>query len=284
MVRIFTDTSSMFTPEDGRQMSFDVAPLTVTIAGKTYREREEIETKEFIDLINEGNIPTSSQPAPADLIEVYEKATAENPVLHITIADGLSGAYKSACGVRETMENKEHIYVYNSQSLCGPQWIMVKSALKMANEGATVEEIIKVLDVIRLGHKSILIPMDFGYLRRGGRLSPTAAAVGSLLKMVPVMSQRDDDGTQLTKVGLARGVKKACEMGLGVFPKYGINEDSIIICAHSGNPEQGQLMMETAKAMYQNCREYHLFELTPAFTVQGGPKCITVQMCPSPVL
>ncbi|MBP3491208.1 DegV family protein, partial [bacterium] len=60
MVRILTDTSSMFTPEDGRQMGFDVVPLTVTIAGKTYREREEIETKEFIDIINEGNIPTSS--------------------------------------------------------------------------------------------------------------------------------------------------------------------------------------------------------------------------------
>ncbi len=284
MVRIFTDTSSMFTPEDGKKMGFDVAPLTVTIAGKTYREREEIETKEFIDIINRGNIPTSSQPAPSDLIEVYEKATAENPVLHITIADGLSGAYKSACGVRETMENKEHIYVYNSQSLCGPQWIMVKSALKMAEEGATVEEIIEVLETIKKGHKSILIPMDFGYLRRGGRLSPTAAAVGSLMKMMPVMSQRDEDGLQLTKVGLARGFKKACEMGLGVFPKYGINEGTVIICAHSGNPEQGQQMLEAAKAMYPFCKEYHLFELTPAFTVQGGPKCVTVQMCPSPVL
>ncbi len=284
MVRILTDTSSMFTPEDGRQMGFDVAPLTVTIAGKTYREREEIETKEFIDIINQGNIPTSSQPSPADIIAVYETATAENPVLHITIADGLSGAYKSAVGIRETMENKEHIYVYNSQTLCGPQWVMVKSALKMAREGATPEEIIEVMEVIKKGHKSILIPMDFGYLRRGGRLSPTAAAVGSLMKMMPVMSQRDEDGLQLTKVGLARGFKKACEMGLSVFPKYGINEGSIIVCAHSGNPEQGQQMLEAAKAMYPNCREYHLFELTPAFTVQGGPKCVTVQMCPSPVL
>ena len=75
------------------------------------------------------------------------------------------------------------------------------------------------MQTIKKGHKSILIPMDFGCLRRGCRLSPTGAEVGSLMKMMPVLSQRDEDGLQLTKVGLARGFKKACEMvqfnGLG---------------------------------------------------------------------
>ncbi len=120
MVKIFTDTSSLFTPSQGAKIGLAVAPLTVTINGKTYREMEEIETPEFIDIINQGHLPTSSQPTPADLMEVYETATAENPIIHITITDGLSGAYQSACGVRETMENKEYITVFNSGSLCGP--------------------------------------------------------------------------------------------------------------------------------------------------------------------
>ena len=74
MVKILTDTSSLFTPAEGMEKGFSVAPLTVTIAGKTYREREEIETTEFINIINEGHLPTSSQPTPADLMEYYEKA------------------------------------------------------------------------------------------------------------------------------------------------------------------------------------------------------------------
>ena len=203
MVRIFTDTSSLFTPADGKELGFDVAPLTVTIAGNTYRERDEIETKEFIDIINQGHLPTSSQPSPADLMEVYNSATEENPVLHITITDGLSGAYQSACGVREMMDNKEHIYVFNSGSLCGPQWLMVRKAVAMAQAGASVGEILEQLEYLKANDKSFLIPQDFDYLRRGGRLTPTAAKVGSLLRLVPLMTQTSDD-RQLEKAGLCR--------------------------------------------------------------------------------
>ena len=207
MVKIFTDTSSLFTPAQGREMGFDVAPLTVTIAGNTYREREEIETPEFIDIINQGHLPTSSQPTPADLMEIYETATAENPVLHITITDGLSGAYQSACGVRETMDNKEYITVFNSGSLCGPQWTIVRKAVAMAKDGASVEEIIEQLEYLKANDKSFLIPQDFDYLRRGGRLTPAAAKVGSLLRLVPLMTQTADD-RQLEKLACAVALPK----------------------------------------------------------------------------
>ncbi len=276
MVRIVTDTSAMYTPTTGAEVGITVLPLNVTIAGKTYLDMVEIGTDEFIDIINKGNIPTSSQPAPAYVIEAYEKATAEEPVLHIAMCDGLSGAYQSACGIRETMENKEHIHVYNSATLCGPQWVMVRSAIKMANEGASVEEIISMLDDIKSQMKSILVPQDFGYLRRGGRLSPASAAVGSLLKMVPVMTQTPD-GKQLAKVGIARSFKKAGEMGLATFDKEGIDDDCILIVSHSQNKAQAQEVFDMIKEKYPNCKEYHLFDLTPAFTVQGGPLCVAFQ-------
>ena len=188
MVRILTDTSSLFTPTNGKEMGLGVAPLTVTIAGKTYREMEDIGTEEFINIINQGNLPTSSQPSPADLMEFYNTATAEEPILHITITDGLSGAYQSACGVRELMENKEHIVVFNSGSLCGPQWIMVKKAVAMAQAGATMEEIVKEITYLKDNDKSFLIPQDFDFLRRGGRLTPMAATFASVLNLRAISS------------------------------------------------------------------------------------------------
>ncbi len=278
MVRIVTDTSSMFTPETGKEHGLTVFPLNVTIAGKTYQDMVDIKTPEFVDIINQGNIPTSSQPSPADIIEVYEEATAENPIIHIAICDGLSGAYQSACGIRETMDNKEHIHVFNTATLCGPQWVMVRAAVKMAAEGASVEEIITMLEDMRAHQKSILLPQDFGYLRRGGRLSPAAATVGALLKMVPVMTQTSD-GRQLARVGIARNFRKAAEMGMTAFDKEGIAdvEDCIITCSHSLNKEQAQEILDMLKEKYPNCKEYHLFDLTPAFTVQGGPLCVAFQ-------
>jgi len=275
MVKIFTDTSSLFTPEQGREQGFVVAPLTVTIAGNTYREREEIETPEFIDIINQGHLPTSSQPTPADLIEVYETATAENPVLHITITDGLSGAYQSACGVRETMENKEFITVFNSGSLCGPQWMMVRKAVAMAQAGATVEEIVEQLTYLKDNDKSFLIPQDFDYLRRGGRLTPTAAKVGSLLRLVPLMTQTADD-RQLEKAGLCRSFAKAVEKCIETFHKLGVDEKHMLMISHAQNLTEANQAKEMLVKEFPGCR-VEVVDLTPAFTTQGGPRCVAIQ-------
>ena len=257
MVRIFTDTSSLFTPAQGREMGFDVAPLTVTIAGNTYREREEIETPEFINIINQGHLPTSSQPTPADLMEIYETATAENPVLHITITDGLSGAYQSACGVRETMDNKEYITVFNSGSLCGPQWTIVRKAVAMAKD------------------KSFLIPQDFDYLRRGGRLTPAAAKVGSLLRLVPLMTQTADD-RQLEKAGLCRSFAKAVEKCIETFHKLGVGEKHMIMISHAMNLTEANQAKEMLAKEFPGSR-IDVVDLTPAFTTQGGPRCVAIQ-------
>lgn len=275
MVRIFTDTSSLFTPAQGREMGFDVAPLTVTIAEKTYREREEIETSEFIDIINQGYLPTSSQPSPADLMAVYEKATAEEPVLHITITDGLSGAYQSACGVREMMDNKEFITVFNSGSLCGPQWAIVRKAIEMAKAGATMEEIVEQLEYLKANDKSFLIPQDFDYLRRGGRLTPVAAKVGSLLRLVPLMTQTADD-RQLEKAGLCRSFAKAVEKCIETFHKIGVGEKHMIMISHAMNLAEANQAKEMLAKEFPACR-IDVVDLTPAFTTQGGPRCVAIQ-------
>ena len=275
MVKIFTDTSSLFTPADGKEKGFAVAPLTVTTAGETYREREAIETPAFIDIINQGHLPTSSQPTPADLIEIYETATADNPVLHITITDGLSGAYQSACGVRETMENKEYITVFNSGSLCGPQWTMVRKAVAMSEAGATVEEIVEQLTYLKDNDKSFLIPQDFDYLRRGGRLTPTAAKVGSLLRLVPLMTQTADD-RQLEKAGLCRSFGKAVEKCIETFHKLDCDEKHMFVISHAMNLQEA----EQAKTMLTKefpDSKVEIVELTPAFTTQGGPRCVAIQ-------
>ena len=94
MVRIVSDTSTLYSTTQARDAGFAVSPLSVTIAGKTYREFDEISSQEFVDIINQGHMPTSSQPAIGEVTALYEEFQAEQ-ILNIAMADGLSGTYKS---------------------------------------------------------------------------------------------------------------------------------------------------------------------------------------------
>ena len=92
MVRIVSDTSTLYSTAQAREAGFDVSPLSVTINGETYREFDEISSEEFVSIINQGHMPTSSQPAIGQVEELYRKYAGEQ-VLNIAMAHGLSGTY-----------------------------------------------------------------------------------------------------------------------------------------------------------------------------------------------
>ena len=116
MVRIISDTSTMYSEADGQAMGIDIAPLSVTISGQSYRELTDIQTPDFIDLINQGGIPTSSQPSIGDVLDLYQKYPNDQ-ILDIAMADGLSGTYSSAVAAAKSSDNEDHITVLNSKTL-----------------------------------------------------------------------------------------------------------------------------------------------------------------------
>ena len=100
MVRIVSDTSTLYSTTQAREAGFAVSPLSVHIAGNSYREFDEIDAQGFVDLIHQGNMPTSSQPAIGDVTAVYEKYP-EDEIINIAMAAGLSGTYDSAVAAAE---------------------------------------------------------------------------------------------------------------------------------------------------------------------------------------
>ena len=90
MVRIVSDTSTLYSTQQAKDAGFAVSPLSVTIAGKTYREFDEISSAEFVSIIRQGHMPTSSQPAIGEVAALYEQF-AEDEILNIAMAHGLSG-------------------------------------------------------------------------------------------------------------------------------------------------------------------------------------------------
>ena len=119
MVRIVSDTSALYSSAQAREAGFAVSPLSVNIAGNTYREFDEISSDDFVALIRQGNMPASSQPAIGEVAALYEEFAQED-ILNIAMADGLSGTYGSAVAAAD-LERARKITVISSRTLCGKE-------------------------------------------------------------------------------------------------------------------------------------------------------------------
>ena len=274
MVRIVSDTSTLYSSAQAREAGFAVSLLSVTIAGKSYREFDEISSDEFVAIIGEGHMPTSSQPAIGEVTALYEELAGEQ-ILNIAMAAGLSGTYQSAAAAAELCDNCDDITVLNSRTLCGPHRHLVEGAVKLAKEGATMEALLAWLNKRMDTAKSYLIPADFDYLRRGGRLSPLVSHVGKLAGLSPVMTQTDD-GTRLTVASIKRGLKGAVKYVVDALSKAGVGRGWKVYISHAAAPERAEMALEQLKAAMPGA-EYEIVPLSPAFITQGGPKCMAIQ-------
>lgn len=274
MVKIMSDSSTLYSVAEGKRAGVDIVPLSVQAGDRSYRELEEIDTPSFLQLIQDGHMPTSSQPGVGETMEHYRQC-GEDEILNITMADGLSGTYSSACCARENVENAERIHVWDSRTLCGPQRHLVNCAAALAKQGRTARQILQVLEEKAARCKSFLIPQDFGFLKRGGRLTPLAAAMGGLLKLVPVMTQTKDC-KRLEKFTLKRTFSKAVASVLDEFEKLGMIRGYKFYITHGCAPERAEAARRQILARWPGA-EVELYLLTPAFLTQGGPQCVAIQ-------
>ena len=274
MIRIISDTSTLYSSVKARAAGFAVAPLSVTIAGKSYREFDEISSDEFVSIIDQGHMPTSSQPAIGEVSALYAEFAGEQ-ILNISMAAGLSGTYQSAVAAAGLCGHADDITVVNTRTLCGPHRYLVEQAVRMAKDGATMEELLNWLNPRMDTAKSYLIPADFDYLRRGGRLSPLVSHVGKLAGLTPVMTQTDD-GTRLTVASIKRGFKAAVKYCVDALQKQNVGKGWKIYISHAAAPEKAEQALTMLKAVMPGA-EYEIVPLSPAFITQGGPKCMAIQ-------
>ena len=274
MVHIVSDTSTLYSTAQAREAGFHVSPLTVTIAGKTYREFDEISAEEFVAIIRQGHMPTSSQPAIGEVEALYEGFAGEE-VLNISMASGLSGTYTSAVAAAQLCSDPERIHVVNSRTLCGPHRCLVDRAVEMASAGKTLQEIIDALQPMIDSAKSYLIPADFDYLRRGGRLSPLVSHVGKAAGLTPVMTQTEN-GERITVASIRRGYSHAIKYLAKELGKAGIGKGWKVYISHADAMDKALLAKQLLSEALPDA-EYQIFPLSPAFITQGGPGCVAVQ-------
>ena len=277
MVKIVADTSTLYDITSAQSIGLTVAPLSVTIDGKTYREFEEISTQEFLDKIAEGHIPTSSQPAIGEMVNVFESLDGEE-ILCLSMADGLSGTYNMTVSAKEIAKNKDDITVVDTTTLCGPHRYLAECALKLANEGLSTSGIMEKLQPLIQGAFSFLLPVDFDFLRRGGRCTSLVGHVGSLFHLYPIMRQTDDK-KRLSRFGITRNYKKAIDLCANKLIDLGAAKDYLITVSHACDPEKAESVIKMLKEKLPFA-SYRSHCVSPSFVVQGGPGLIAIQCIP----
>lgn len=273
MVQIITDSSVLYTEEEARKAGFEAVPLCIHVGDLEGRDLQ-IDMKEFYRRIEEGQIPMSSQPPIGEVVDLYEKYP-DAEIINIAIADGLSETYHGACSAREMVENGDRITVFNSRTLCGPHRYMVEMAQKMKEAGKSVAEILEWLEQAAQKTESFLIPQDFSFLKRGGRLTPVAAALGSVLKLKPVM-RLTDDGTRIDRFFVKRTMSAAVHGIVDYLKEKGIGAGHIFYIVHAAAQEEAENIRSMLEKAFPGL-ETHIMDLSPVFVAQGGPRCVAIQ-------
>ena len=272
-MKIITDTAALISPAEGAAQGVAVIPVCVSIDGKAYQDYVQITGAEFLKFVAAGGVPTSSQPAIGDMLEVLD--ASDDEMLMLTLGDGLSGAYQTAMSARTMTQNPERVHVINSKTLAGPLRYLVRKAMSLKEQGLNIHQIKTALAESIESSVSFVIPEDFDFLKRSGRLTAFTAKVGGALKLLPVLTQTKDK-TRITPVGIKRGWNAAVEMIMQKLQALGVDKDYLISVSHAGTPEKAERILRQIQDRFIHS-ELELLELSPALMTHGGPGCIVIQ-------
>lgn len=272
-MRIITDTATLIPPCESQNYGLTVMPVSVVINNRTYQDYSEISTEDFLKQVKAGGVPSSSQPAIGDILDALDSTDEE--LLFLTVGDGLSGAYQTAMGARNLAQNPDRIHILDSKTLGGPLRYLAKKAAALKDQQWSIEQITEHLQHCIDSSASFVIPEDFEFLKRSGRLAPFTAKVGSALKLLPILTQTKDK-KRICPIGIKRSWKSAVELVLQQLQSMDIGANYLISVCHAGAPQRAEQVLQQVKERFATA-EAEILELSPALTTHGGPGCIVIQ-------
>ncbi|MDE5766208.1 MAG: DegV family protein [Clostridia bacterium] len=204
-IAIVTDSNSGITQDEGKNLGIYVIPMPFTIDGEEYLEDISITQEKFFGLLENGAEVTTSQPAQTYLEELWENLLKTyEQIIYIPMSSGLSATCENAKKFAERFNGRVH--VVDNLRISVPQKISVYESVRMVKDGKSVNEILEHLKNTT-GKYSIYITLSvLKYLKKGGRITPAAAALGDMFKLKPILSSR---GQSFDKFAVALSMGQA---------------------------------------------------------------------------
>ena len=203
-VAIMTDSNSGITQKEAEVLRIRVLPMPFLIDGETFFEEISLTQEQFYERLAQDVDISSSQRSPEDVTKAWEELLEENEsIVYIPMSSGLSGSCQTAIMLADDYEGK--VQVVDNQRISVTQRQSVLDAIELAKEGKTAVQIKEILEANKF-ESSIYIMLDtLKYLKKGGRITPAAAALGSALRLKPVLQIQ---GEKLDAFSIARTKKQ----------------------------------------------------------------------------
>lgn len=273
-IRIIVDSASDITQEEAKKWNLDILPLKTIFGDEEYLDGVTMSHTQFFEKLVETDVlPTTSQIAPYD----YDKKFAEivnngDTALCITLSSKLSGCYQSANIAAEGYE--DHIIVVDSENVCIGEQILIQLADRLRKEGKTIQQIADILNQKKKDIRLIALLDTLEYLKKGGRISKTAAMAGKLLSIKPVIAIENGE---VTILGKARGSKSGKNMLTEFVKKTGGIDFELPYClAYSGLSDKllKKYVADSEDLYRGNAEEFPISTIGSTIGTHVGPGAI----------
>ena len=263
---IVTDSNSGITQSRGKKLGIYVLPMPFFIDGELFLEDISLTQEQFYERLGADSDISTSQPSPGDVMELWEKLLKEyDEIVHIPMSSGLSNSCDTAVSIAE--EYGGRIQVVNNQRISVTQEQSVYDAMTLRDRGMSAREIREVLEREKF-QSSIYITVDtLKYLKKGGRVTPAAAAVGTVLNLKPVLQIQ---GEKLDAFAKVRGWKAAKRTMLNAIEKdltgrfADVKGDMVLGMAYTCSSEEAQEWKQ------------EITERFPGYEIVEGPLSLSV--------
>ena len=276
-IAIVTDSNSGITQEMGKTMGIHVIPMPFFIDGELFLEDITLTQEEFYKRLGEDSDISTSQPSPGEVMECWDELLKEyDEIVHIPMSSGLSSTCHAAQSLSQEYEGK--VCVVDNQRISVTQKQSVEDAIVLRDAGKSASEIKEILEAEKL-QASIYITVDtLKYLKKGGRVTPAAAALGTVLNLKPVLQIQ---GEKLDAFSKVRGWKAAKRTMLKAIEKdlndrfADVQEDMVLGMAYTCSKEEAQ---EWKQEIAEKFPEYEIVEgpLSLSVACHIGPGAMAV--------
>ena len=263
-IAVVTDSNSGITQEKGKELGVHVIPMPFYIDGELFLEDITLTQEAFYEKLASDCEISTSQPAPGEVMEFWDKLLKEyDEIVHIPMSSGLSSTFETAIMLSKDYDGK--VEVVDNQRISVTQKTSVMDAVRLAKAGKSALEIKEILEAEKL-ESSIYITVDtLKYLKRGGRITPAVAAIGTVLNLKPVLQIQ---GEKLDAFAKVRGWKQAKKTMLDAMEKD--------LLHRFGSKKMALLAAYTCSAEEARSWKEELEERFPNYTIDMDPLSLSV--------
>lgn len=206
-IAIVTDSNSGITQEQAKEMGIWVLPMPFTIDGNEYFEGISLTQEEFYEKLGQDADIATSQPSPESVLKLWEGLLEEyDQVVHIPMSSGLSGSCQTAAALSADFDGR--VQVVNNHRISVTQRRAVEAALALVEAGKDAREIRNILEETKLDASIYITVATLKYLKKGGRLTPAVAAIGTMLRLKPVLTIQGEKLDSYSKTRTMSQAKK----------------------------------------------------------------------------